>query len=286
MLYDRTNLIHMTTDTVWRVVIEGLSLVTLMLIVFLGDVRISLIAALTIPCSLLFAFSLMVLTGRSANLISLGAVDFGILVDAAVIVLENVYRQLHAARPGESEFEMIADSTTRGRKARVVFRAGDHRGVDSAFYNARRAGKNLRPNVRDVWICADGRAALCGFHRAGIVLVARIEAVAQRGYALGALAAARLRADAELDAQAQARGRGDRGDHFGWRRCFCTPLLGGEFMPKLEEGNHVGARDAAAGRFVRSGAADGARNSRNVARLSGSDAGGFADWAVPTTART
>lgn len=109
-IYDRTDLINLTTTTVRHVVLEGLTLVTIVLLVFLGDVRISLIAALTIPCSLLFAFSLMVLTGRSANLISLGAVDFGILVDAAVIVLENVYRQMHAAKAGDSQFETIASA--------------------------------------------------------------------------------------------------------------------------------------------------------------------------------
>ncbi|HLJ15892.1 MAG TPA: CusA/CzcA family heavy metal efflux RND transporter [Bryobacteraceae bacterium] len=111
-LYDRTDLVQMTTSTVRHVVLTGLALVLLLLFAFLGDLRISLIAALTIPCSLLFAFSLMVLTGRSANLISLGAVDFGILVDAAVIVLENVYRQLRAERTSPaSEFEIIADAT-------------------------------------------------------------------------------------------------------------------------------------------------------------------------------
>lgn len=109
-LYDRNSLVNLTTTTVRRLVLLGLTLVTVLLLVFLGDVRISLIAALTIPCSLLFAFSLMVLTGRSANLISLGAVDFGILVDSAVIVLENIYRRLHAAQPGDSEFETIASA--------------------------------------------------------------------------------------------------------------------------------------------------------------------------------
>jgi heavy metal efflux system protein len=111
-LYDRTNLVQLTTTTVRRVVFTGLALVLLLLLAFLGDLRISLIAALTIPCSLLFAFSLMVLTGRSANLISLGAVDFGILVDAAVIVLENIYRQPRTAKSPDSEFETIANATS------------------------------------------------------------------------------------------------------------------------------------------------------------------------------
>ena len=113
-IYDRTDLVRLTTTTVRHLVLLGLTLVIVLLLVFLGEVRISLIAALTIPCSLLFAFSLMVLTNRSANLISLGAVDFGILVDAAVIVLENVYRKLHAAGPGvgtaDALFDRIADA--------------------------------------------------------------------------------------------------------------------------------------------------------------------------------
>src|SRR5580692_10567246 len=109
-LYDRTDLIHLTTNTVRHVVIMGLTLVTLILIIFLGDIPISLIAALTIPCSLLFAFAVMVLSGGSANLISVGAIDFGILVDASVIVLENIYRRLQVASAGNT-FDLIADAT-------------------------------------------------------------------------------------------------------------------------------------------------------------------------------
>jgi len=110
-LYDRRDLIGVTTSTVRDIVVVGLLLVTLVLLVFLGDVPISLIAALTIPCSLLFAFSLMVFTGRSANLISIGAIDFGILVDAAVIVLENIFRRFQAATSRAGKFELIADAT-------------------------------------------------------------------------------------------------------------------------------------------------------------------------------
>jgi cobalt-zinc-cadmium resistance protein CzcA len=110
-LYDRTNLVNQTTHTVRHVVILGLVFVTLILIVFLGDIPISLIAALTIPCSLLFAFSVMVLTDRPANLISIGAIDFGILVDAAVIVLENIYRRFQSADASANTFDLIADAT-------------------------------------------------------------------------------------------------------------------------------------------------------------------------------
>ena len=110
-LYNRTDLINLTTTTVRDIVLIGLALVTGILIVFLGDLPISLMAALTIPCSLLFAFSMMVFGGQSANLISIGAIDFGILVDAAVIVLENIHRRLQVATPDASTFELIADAT-------------------------------------------------------------------------------------------------------------------------------------------------------------------------------
>ncbi len=109
-LYDRTDLIHLTTATVRDIVLLGLTLVTAVLIIFLGDVPISLIAALTIPSSLLFAFAMMVVTGGSANLISIGAIDFGILVDASVIVLEHIYRRLEESPPGASTREIISEA--------------------------------------------------------------------------------------------------------------------------------------------------------------------------------
>jgi len=110
-LYDRTDLIHLTTSTVRHIVLLGLVLVTIILIIFLGDLRVSFIAALTIPCSLLFAFSMMVITGSSANLISIGAIDFGILVDAAVIVLEHIYRRLEQSPEGAATEPVITDAT-------------------------------------------------------------------------------------------------------------------------------------------------------------------------------
>ena len=90
--YDRTDLINVTTRTVTHTLIEGMILVTLILIAFLGDLRASLVVALSIPLSLLFTFVWMVLRGDSANLISMGAIDFGIIVDASVIMVENIFR--------------------------------------------------------------------------------------------------------------------------------------------------------------------------------------------------
>jgi cobalt-zinc-cadmium resistance protein CzcA len=110
-IYDRTDLINITTETVRHVIFAGLFLVTLLLLVMLGDWRLTLIAALTIPLAVLFAFGLMVLTGRSANLISIGAIDFGILVDASIVVLEGIYRDMTNRLVGESIPELIANAT-------------------------------------------------------------------------------------------------------------------------------------------------------------------------------
>jgi cobalt-zinc-cadmium resistance protein CzcA len=92
--YDRTNLINRTTETVRENVIVGVILVTLILYVFLNDVRSSLIVAINIPLALLFAFAMLYFRGVSANLLSLGAVDFGIIVDSSVIMVECIFRRL------------------------------------------------------------------------------------------------------------------------------------------------------------------------------------------------
>ena len=92
--YDRTELIHVTTDTVWENLLAGMGLVLLVLFMFLTNVRGALIVAVNIPLALLFAFAVLFLRGKSANLLSIGAVDFGIIVDSSVIIVENIYRHL------------------------------------------------------------------------------------------------------------------------------------------------------------------------------------------------
>ena len=92
--YDRTDLIHVTTDTVRENLLAGMGLVTLVLFMFLTNVRGVLIVAVNIPLALLFAFAVLFLRGKSANLLSIGAVDFGIIVDSSVIIVENIYRHL------------------------------------------------------------------------------------------------------------------------------------------------------------------------------------------------
>jgi cobalt-zinc-cadmium resistance protein CzcA len=90
---DRTNLVHTTVATVGKTLFEGMILVTLVLLLFLGSPRAALIVAVTIPLSLLTAFIFMHHFKIPANLLSLGAIDFGILVDGAIVVLENILRK-------------------------------------------------------------------------------------------------------------------------------------------------------------------------------------------------
>ncbi len=102
--YDRTSLIGVTTDTVHENLVVGLALVTAILLIFLGNVRTAIIVAINIPLALMFAFAALMLRGKSANLLSIGAVDFGIIVDSTVIMVEHIYRRLshQASDPNES----------------------------------------------------------------------------------------------------------------------------------------------------------------------------------------
>ncbi|HBZ70607.1 MAG TPA: CusA/CzcA family heavy metal efflux RND transporter [Deltaproteobacteria bacterium] len=95
--YDRSTLVAVTTHTVLHNLIFGCLLVFLIQWIFLGNLRSAIIVGLNIPFALLFAIILLVLQGESANLLSLGAVDFGIIVDSAVILVENVFRNVQAS---------------------------------------------------------------------------------------------------------------------------------------------------------------------------------------------
>ena len=96
--YDRSNLVELTTQVVERNLLRGMLLVVVVLIFFLYDFRAGLIVAVSIPLALLFAFICLDVQNASANLLSIGAVDFGILVDGAVVMVENIFRQIVARK--------------------------------------------------------------------------------------------------------------------------------------------------------------------------------------------
>ncbi|WP_211874282.1 efflux RND transporter permease subunit [Plastoroseomonas arctica] len=97
-LYDREDLVSSTTVKVVHNILEGVLLILVIQWLFLGDLRGAAVIAATIPFAFFFAVLLMLARGESANLLSLGALDFGLLVDATVIMVENIFRHLHLAR--------------------------------------------------------------------------------------------------------------------------------------------------------------------------------------------
>jgi len=110
-IYDRSDLIHVTTATVIHNMIAGMLLIFAVQWLFLGNLRSAAIVATTIPFALLFAILIMTLRGESANLLSVGAIDFGLVVDATVIMMENIFR--HLSEPHHRRFER--DSRLQGR---------------------------------------------------------------------------------------------------------------------------------------------------------------------------
>ena len=120
--YDRTWLIHTTLETVFKNLTEGALLVTLVLLLFLGNLRAALIVAAVIPLSLLATFLGLTWRGIPANLLSLGAMDFGIIVDGAVIVVENIFRHLAQSRAG-----------SWGERRKVIERAATEVGRPAFF---------------------------------------------------------------------------------------------------------------------------------------------------------
>ncbi len=99
--YDRSDLVRVTTDTVEGNLLRGMILVLLVLIFVLVNIRAAIITALTIPLALFFAFIFLHATGEAANLLSIGAIDFGIIIDGTIVMVENIYREL-SERKGTS----------------------------------------------------------------------------------------------------------------------------------------------------------------------------------------
>jgi len=118
-IYDRSDLISVTTHTVMHNLVAGILLIFILQYVFLGNLRAAIIVALTIPFALSFAIGLILLRGESANLLSVGAIDFGLIVDATVIMMENIMRRL--AQPASERFKnsvmqrMRSEATLHGR---------------------------------------------------------------------------------------------------------------------------------------------------------------------------
>ena len=116
VIYDRADLIERTLHTVEKNLLEGGCLVIIVLLVMLGSLRAGIIVALAIPLSMLFAANLMGVLGVSASLMSLGAIDFGLIVDSSVIMVENCVRRISLNREGRPHIEVIRDAAIEVRK--------------------------------------------------------------------------------------------------------------------------------------------------------------------------
>jgi cobalt-zinc-cadmium resistance protein CzcA len=118
-LYDRTDLVASTLRTVSRTLLEALVIVFLVLVFFLGSLRAAALTALIIPLSLLFAFACMYFAGINASLLSLGAIDFGIIVDGTLVMVERIVRRLD--RKAEGESSMAAVKSAAREMSRPIF---------------------------------------------------------------------------------------------------------------------------------------------------------------------
>jgi cobalt-zinc-cadmium resistance protein CzcA len=123
-IYDRKDLIDTTTHTVLHNMVVGIILIVLLQWLFLGDLRSALIVGATIPFALFFAVIILVLRGESANLLSVGAIDFGLIVDGTVIMVEAIFRRLSAtAELSPTEEQAISADTMMGMKSHGILSA-------------------------------------------------------------------------------------------------------------------------------------------------------------------
>src|SRR5438552_1516466 len=123
-IYDRKDLIDLTTLTVLHNMVVGILLIVLVQWIFLGDLRSALIVGATIPFALFFAVIILVLRGESANLLSVGAIDFGLVVDATVIMVEAIFRRLtQTTTLSEVEQSYISTETAMGMKSHAILSA-------------------------------------------------------------------------------------------------------------------------------------------------------------------
>src|SRR6185312_1344713 len=115
----RTDLVHVTTHNVLHNLVVGMILVVGILFIFLGDLASAGIVAIMIPLALLFSVTVLYVQGKSANLLSIGAVDFGIIVDSSVIIVENIYRHItaHGSDRTRPLIDRIAEASHEIEKA-------------------------------------------------------------------------------------------------------------------------------------------------------------------------
>jgi len=133
-IYDRTELIKVTTRTVLRNVVTGIILIFLVQWLFLGNLRTAIIVATTIPFALFFAIIILIARGESANLLSVGAIDFGLIVDATVIMVENIFRHLVDLKHRGQDYQLHHLRSAVGLRGRFAVIANSAIEVSKAIF--------------------------------------------------------------------------------------------------------------------------------------------------------
>jgi cobalt-zinc-cadmium resistance protein CzcA len=234
--YDRSDLVDLTKQVVEGNLLRGMLLVVAVLIFFLYDFRAGLIVAVSIPLALLFAFICLDLQNASANLLSIGAVDFGILVDGAVVMVENIFRQMAARQGGRRDVvQIIKDAAAEVDRPLVYAVAVIVAGFLPIYVLTGPSGKLFKPMADTMVFALVGSLivtltllpVLCSwFMRPGV----------------------QERRNAAFEAMKSVYTRGlDACLARPWQTTLATavllglsllliPRIGGEFMPKLDEG--------------------------------------------------
>ena len=233
--YDRGHLVHLTTHTVMENLLVGMILVSVVLLLFLGHVRAAIITAVNIPLALLIAFCGLVTTHTSANLISLGAVDFGIVVDSTVIMMENIFR--HVGPHGKGTMTERIEQSAREVATPMTFSTVII-GVAflPLFTMTGVSGVIFAPMAR-TYAFAIGGAILCALTLTPVLASKFVPAQAQEKESVIMRLLHKVYSPAFDLAMRFPKGA-LAFSLFPIVLCIALfPLLGREFMPKLEEGN-------------------------------------------------
>jgi cobalt-zinc-cadmium resistance protein CzcA len=235
--FDVEGLIEVTTETVRENLLMGMGLVTVILLMFLSNVRSALIVALNVPLALLFAFSVLYFRGKSANLLSIGAVDFGIIVDSSVIMVENLYRHISSGENAELPlWERIVRASQEVEKGLFFSTAIMVCAFIPLFTMKGPEGQIFGP-MADTYAFALGGALLLAItvSPALCLLCFKNLKPSRDNFLVRWLRSSYLR-QLEWCLNHRALTLGIFGLIFFVSIC-AVPLLGNEFMPELEEGN-------------------------------------------------
>ena len=237
---DRSDLVHFTTHTVLRNLTEGIVLVTVILFVFLGNVRGAIVVALTIPFALLFAATCLNLKNIPANLLSLGALDFGMVVDGAVVMVENIVRHLSHSQTATRPTVLLGDRRggARSPAARILRHCNYHHRVLAHLHAATRGGAPFQAHGLDGRVCFVGRSDLFDAHRPSpldLVLSQRRPRMAQPSDGLPQNDRYRVRAKWAIEHRPVTVGVGLLSLGLAIFLIY-SGVIGSEFLPHLDEG--------------------------------------------------